>query len=200
MWMIVATLGIVIILYASMLPRTASKGAPMQDDFLESVGDTLQHFADEMEEENKELLRMVGEMKREHESRTSTLLSRIEQLEKNSATIQESLQRPVPVSASEPAPAVTSPPPPAAVSPAQPVRKQRAPSVDRATPPPEEPVLEAHPSRFASTVKERYKELFDMYDSGRSVEQIAKRLGKNKGEVQLIIGLAKQEEPQHGKP
>ncbi|HZG75674.1 MAG TPA: hypothetical protein VEZ72_07425, partial [Paenibacillus sp.] len=55
-------------------------------------------------------------------------------------------------------------------------------------------------SRFASTVKSRYKEVFDLHDSGKSIEYIAKKLGKNKGEVQLILGLAKQEEPVHGQP
>jgi hypothetical protein len=189
MWMIVALLGIVIILYASMLPRSAVRQAPVQDDFLDSVGDTLQHFADEMEEENKELLRMVGEMKREHEIRTGTLLSRIEQLEKQSVTIQESILRPAPAPVPQPAqPEVTT-----SIGPAAAAQNKTVPVTD-------ETEMEKQPSRFASTVKDRYKELFELYDSGKSVEQIAKRLGKNKGEVQLIIGLSRQEEPQHGKP
>jgi hypothetical protein len=195
MWMIVALLGIVIILYASMLPRTAASQAPMQDDFLDSVGDTLQHFADEMEEENKELLRMVGDMKREHDSRTNTLLSRIEQLEKQSATMQNSLSRPSPM---PPMPASSMVPP--VIVPTQETAPASLPStVERALTELKGPGKEPEQtSRFANTVKDRYKELFELHDSGKSVEYIAKRLGKNKGEVQLIIGLARQEEPQHG--
>lgn len=44
------------------------------------------------------------------------------------------------------------------------------------------------------SIHSRYNELFEMYEAGKSVEAIAKRLGKNKGEVQLILQLAKQEE------
>ncbi|HZG76379.1 MAG TPA: hypothetical protein VEZ72_11040, partial [Paenibacillus sp.] len=88
MWMIVALLGLVIVLYASMLPRTPER-KPVPDDFLDSVGDTLQQFADEIESENKELVRMVGEMKREHEQRTGKLLARIEQLEKQTSAPAE---------------------------------------------------------------------------------------------------------------
>lgn len=45
-----------------------------------------------------------------------------------------------------------------------------------------------------NSIHNRYVELFELYDSGKSVEAIAKKLGKNKGEVQLILQLAKQEE------
>lgn len=44
------------------------------------------------------------------------------------------------------------------------------------------------------SIHSRYNELFEMYEAGKSVEAIAKKLGKNKGEVQLILQLAKQEE------
>ena len=40
----------------------------------------------------------------------------------------------------------------------------------------------------------RYPELFYLYRQGKSIEQIAKKLGINKGETALIIQLAKQEE------
>ncbi|MCR8656280.1 DUF6115 domain-containing protein [Paenibacillus endoradicis] len=45
-----------------------------------------------------------------------------------------------------------------------------------------------------NSIHNRYVELFELYDNGKSVEAIAKKLGKNKGEVQLILQLAKQEE------
>lgn len=46
----------------------------------------------------------------------------------------------------------------------------------------------------AATIRGRYAELLDMYDRGRSIEQIARALNMNKGEVQLILQLAKREE------
>jgi DNA-directed RNA polymerase specialized sigma24 family protein len=36
-----------------------------------------------------------------------------------------------------------------------------------------------------------------MHDKGRSIEQIAKAMGINKGEVQLILQLVRREEQQH---
>lgn len=219
MWLIVVLLGIVIILYASLLPKAPKRAVAAPEDFLDSVGDTLQHFADEIEEENKELLRMVGEMKREHESRTSTLLARIEQLEKRSAP------GPAPAAAAEAGEAAAGTPPAAPSSvggpsaaapvfaptpipassvhpePSIDVRSKAEPAARVEAPPAPLPIEEAPapaPSRFAHTVKERYRELFDMYEGGKSIEYIAKKLGKNKGEVQLIIGLARQEERPHG--
>ncbi|TLS49822.1 hypothetical protein FE782_22720 [Paenibacillus antri] len=219
MWMIVALLGLVIILYASMLPRTPER-KPVQEDFLDSVGDTLQQFAEEIESENKELIRMVGEMKREHEQRTGKLLARIEQLEKHSAASEERRPPAAPPQSATATPAAAPrpfaagvapelPPPPLRTDRLRPESVTHAAAESRPTPvdaaAPRDPDLEDKPvpepaSRFADTVKSRYKELFDLHDSGKSIEHIAKKLGKNKGEVQLIIGLAKQEEPQHGQP
>ncbi|WP_414694786.1 DUF6115 domain-containing protein [Paenibacillus sp.] len=211
MWMIVSLLGLVILLYASLLPRTQER-KPAPEEFLDSMGDTLQQFADEIEQENKELLRMVGDMKREHEKRTSSLLSRIEQLEKQaappaaaavdsarSASAGSAFAEAVrPEPAAPAALAQASPPVPAASSAAESagVPAAGAPAVSAA----DDEAKAPRSSRFAGTVKARYQELFELYDAGKSIEYIAKKLGKNKGEVQLIIGLAKQEEPQHGQP
>jgi len=210
--MIVALLGLVIVLYASMLPRSPER-KPVPDDFLDSVGDTLQQFADEIENENKELIRMVGEMKREHEQRTGKLLSRIEQLEKQAVAADDRhAQAAAVVAAPAPvvAPSVVAPPETLASVPPIPRPAPQPTAVPVAPAPtvlaaPEAPAsadkpAEGPPSRFADTVKSRYKEVFELYDKGKSIEFIAKKLGKNKGEVQLIIGLAKQEEPQHGQP
>ncbi len=48
------------------------------------------------------------------------------------------------------------------------------------------------------SIEGRYKELFELYNNGRTIESIAKKLAMNKGEVQLIIQLAKQEAKQRG--
>jgi hypothetical protein len=206
MWMIVTLLGVVIILYASMLPG-ASARKPVQEDFLDSVGDTLQHFAEEIEEENKELLRMVGDMKQDHEKRTNTLLLRIEQLERQSASMQDRLGKAPEGNESAPGAGMAAGTEGKVLTkPARLPSQISTASMDSSPAPvlttgERETKDEAgSPSRFAATVKSRYKELFDLYDSGKSVEYIAKKLGKNKGEVLLIVGLARQEEPQHGQP
>lgn len=48
------------------------------------------------------------------------------------------------------------------------------------------------PERPAA-ISERYAELLELYERGRSVEQVAKAMNMNKGEVQLILQLAKRE-------
>jgi len=53
--------------------------------------------------------------------------------------------------------------------------------------------------KLASTsIQKRYEQLFQLHESGKSIEAIAKKLQLNKGEVQLIIQLAKQEERARG--
>ncbi|MDF2815210.1 MAG: hypothetical protein K0Q81_1410, partial [Paenibacillus sp.] len=43
-------------------------------------------------------------------------------------------------------------------------------------------------------IRYRYTELFALEKQGKSIDHIAKKLGMNKGEVMLIIQLAKQED------
>lgn len=45
-----------------------------------------------------------------------------------------------------------------------------------------------------NSIKHRYAELFELYDQGKSIDLIGKSVGLQRGEVQLILQLAKQEE------
>jgi len=53
---------------------------------------------------------------------------------------------------------------------------------------------EAAAAAAPTGIRARYPELFALYDAGRSVDLIAKKVGMNKGEVMLILQLSKQEE------
>ncbi|MNG03181.1 hypothetical protein D3C84_862490 [compost metagenome] len=53
---------------------------------------------------------------------------------------------------------------------------------------------EIQPDQSRPSIRDRYVELFELYDQGKSIEAVARKLGMNKGEIQLIIQLAKQEE------
>jgi hypothetical protein len=68
---------------------------------------------------------------------------------------------------------------------------QRGKSADMAKEP--GPSIEEAPP-LSLNMKSRYAELFSLHDQGKSVEFIAKKLDMNKGEVNLIIQLSKQEE------
>ncbi|SFD68852.1 hypothetical protein SAMN05216378_1006 [Paenibacillus catalpae] len=62
----------------------------------------------------------------------------------------------------------------------------------------EKPAVDEPASQpIASGIQMRYSDLFELYKQGKSIEAIAKKLHMNKGEVQLILQLAKQEEKAH---
>ena len=241
--MIVSLLGVVILLYAALLPRP-KENKRTEEELLDAVGDALQQFASEMEQENQDLHRMVGEMKREHEQYVAKLMARIESLERENragggtdapgpaVAVRQAEAAPARPAAS-PAPVGQAAPPirfgpsrgayaertapsaaygqrqaeaeaAVAMADVEGAAKADAPDAGKAVEaaaPAAEALPQAAPpaERLANTIKARYKELFDLYDSGKSIEYIAKKLGRNKGEVQLILGLAKQEEPQHGR-
>lgn len=174
-YFVVILTGIALIFIALIVPKPTST-KPIQEDFLDSVSDTIQQLVQEMEEENKQLLRMIGEMRKDYEKKSSTLIERIELLENRE---RETLSKPPPLS--EPS-AVTSYTIQETITTHDKEHKYQLPD-----------------SRFIHSVKSKNKELFELYENGKSIEYIAKKMGKNKGEVQLIISLARQEEPQHGR-
>lgn len=189
-WVIVVLLGAVVLLYAVLLPNQRPK-AELSEEVLDSVGDTLQHFVEEIEQENKELVRVVGEMKREHEQRATALMRRIEQLEQKPAPQFTSEQPPKEASVFSASAAAAAPQ--RSLSPIASSRDKSLEEADKQ----EEPAAEAAVRN--NGIRTRHEEVFHLYDQGKSMEYIAKKLGKNKGEVQLIIGLAKQEEPSDGR-
>lgn len=50
------------------------------------------------------------------------------------------------------------------------------------------------PVNERESIKDRYSEVFHLYDEGKSVDAIAKQTGIQRGEVQLILQLAEREE------
>jgi hypothetical protein len=188
-WIVIVLLGVVVILYAFLLPKTAPRKM-VDEEVLDSVEGTLQHFIEEMDQENKEFARMVGEMKREHERKTNILLDRIEFLERKTTNLTEEL--------SSGAKSRTRSDSIAVEADSKQGLTQAIPAESRSNPSPGEPQTQAHSQTLQapgrSTVKSRYQDVFEMYDSGKSIEYIAKKLGTNKGEIQLIVQLAKREE------
>ncbi|MBO9610798.1 MAG: hypothetical protein J7639_32910 [Paenibacillaceae bacterium] len=188
-WVYVVVLGLVFIVYARLLPardRSASTG------MVKEIEETMEHFAAELEEENKQLLHSVAKMKQEHEQQVSKLSGKIEQLEKMSYDLSQewknlmlSKLNETPVASAMQAAAVESErPQPKPEAPAEPVQANV----------PAAPSSPEHETAVSSNLRDRFRGLFDMYDQGKSTEYIAKKLGLNKGEVSLIVQLAKQEE------
>jgi DNA-binding NarL/FixJ family response regulator len=168
-WIYIILLGLLLLVASRFLPKQEASSSVV----LQQVEGTLDALAAEMEEDSRELLEVITRMKSEHEKEASRLGERIAALEKQSYDLSQDLKRLMVDGARR----------------QEEQRKQVV--VQEKTESASSP--EAGAARMA-TMKDRYGELFDMYTQGKSIEYIAKKLGMNKGEVTLILQLAKQEE------
>jgi len=184
-WQIIALLGGVVIVVALLQPRKKASSKTMQN-----METALEQFMENMETDNREMVEMVTKAQQEAQSQAQEREKRIVQLEKRCADLEQALV------------AGHAASPPAVVN--QVV--DNGPRVER------NPIPEQDAARIATpavimdmeeslegptedtTVRSRYSELFSLHESGKSIEMIAKKLGMNKGEVQLILSLAQQEE------
>jgi hypothetical protein len=200
----VVLLGLVCLVYAQLLPRK-EKAAP-SSDMMKELEQSMEMFASDMEEQNESLLQLFADTKRDYESHLAKLGGRMEQLEKQNHQLLDQLSRsPAPTLQPQGVPANASSgdlfaqSEPVATLAAHEVSQRSAESML-----PEQDALAGQPvsqssapSPLLMNIKERYAELFRLYAQGKSVEQLAKKVGMNKGEVHLIIQLAKQEEKSH---
>jgi hypothetical protein len=187
-WLAVVLLGVAITGYAWMMPKTNVRGKETEI-VNEAAYDQL---LEDLETENRDLVDAVAKFKKEQDETVDRLGRRIVDMERqmkkwleqspSSAAPLESKPPIVPTNSfpSNEIFALTPSAEPAKEVPMNPA----APEVDEAVLPP-------------ATIRGRYPELLEMHDKGRSVEQIAKAMGMNKGEVQLILQLGRREEQQH---
>lgn len=195
--------GLFFVVLSFFLP-SKRKAESRQD--MEQWEETLEVFLNELEEDNEKLLETISNLKRQQEQMMDKLSARIDELdsrvrEQERELRQLALARLEQQASFSPAPAsdhIGN-----EVVPPQDNRNVSEPSVsngmsealeapvndpfsDHGT-----PDVETAPQ--ALSVKARYPELFRLYNEGKSVDSIAKRLGMNNGEVSLILRLAKQE-------
>ncbi|WP_138493950.1 hypothetical protein [Paenibacillus pinistramenti] len=191
-------LGIAAILYAWMQPKlkqqqTASAGSPSD------VEETLEHFMAEMERDNEEIIGLIADMKQETVSKQlslqeqlTELRQRLQQYERQNLLLESRLEK---LEKEE------------RLEKLEPLEEQgqqtQARSGDRPSGSPENSAQEGIllPQEQAEElqpqppkVRERYPELFALYDQGKSIDTVAKATGMARGEVQLILQLAKREE------
>lgn len=188
-WLYIVLLGLVLVVYAKLVPK--KEPATKQTNVMKEIENTMELFSAELEEENKQLLGLVSGMKKEHDAHTATLLGRIEALEHQNKAVHDQLSMLLldqrnrkdtsPPSVAIDAPGVSAPD--VSLSAAAPAQQK---------PQAEEAVVQ--PERGPMSIRQRYSDVFRLYEQGKSTEYIAKKLEMNKGEVMLIIQLAKQED------
>jgi hypothetical protein len=144
------------------------------------IESALEQFAEDLEEGNKELMISISGLKRELEAEINKLNGRLSVLE-NSNQISNI--------------GVIELPKTKYMIQEKEVKTEEivAPALDIHTIDPQ-PQPQPQPQPLENDIKNRYGSIFELYDQGKSIEYIAKKTGMNKGEIQLIIQLARQEE------
>lgn len=183
-WLSVVLFGVAVFGFSWLMPKRG-QGEHNSGIVGEAAYDRL---LEDLEMENRELVDAVAKFKEEQDQTVQRLGNRIVEMERQMKVWTE---RTMP--AAVPAGAQSAEPVSAAESPAAPVRIEEAPEQTAAAP--AQPDTEETVPAPAS-IRVRYANLIAMHDKGRSVDHIAKTAGMNKGEVQLILQLARREEEQ----
>jgi hypothetical protein len=189
-WLTIVMLGVAVTGYAWMMPKAKSR--EKETEFVtEAAYDQL---LEDLESENRELLDAVAKFKQEQDETVHKLGRRIVDLEQQMRSWLAQSSAPA-----TPSPSLTSNlthpsshEPVAVATVIAPHLTTKAPDTTTVNEQVPETELIA-----PTTIRGRYAELLDMHEKGRSIEQIAKALGLNKGEVMLIVQLARREEQQH---
>ncbi|WP_223275768.1 hypothetical protein [Paenibacillus elgii] len=190
-WVYIVLVGLLIVVYAKIIPRKSEGAAKPEGAIVKEMEQAMDHLAMELEEQNKALIELFSGTKQTYEEHTAKLTSRVETLEKQCQELRHELGRltfseeqrrlSLQADASKPGEALGAGAGAAAVSSAY----------TESSAPDKQPEAA---NKAPMNMKERYGELFGLYESGKSTDYIAKKLGMNKGEISLILQLAKQEE------
>lgn len=184
-WVYIVLLGVAAILYAFILPARVKEGNADKQTLKETEA-ALELYMADIERENNELVQLVSSIKQQSQSNQIVMQEQISDLRgqltdlKNSSLLLEArvaedeknlqqLTRSYELSAT----AVTA--------------GGKSLSKELVL---EQPEVKQKP---ISSIKLRYPRLFELHEQGKSIDSIAKTAGLQRGEVQLILQLAKQE-------
>ncbi|WP_270171816.1 DUF6115 domain-containing protein [Paenibacillus sp. SYP-B4298] len=180
-WHYLVLLGAFVIVLSFAMPKRSRPSAPVGDMEL-----ALEQFMQSIEEENKELANIVGAAQREQkealsssEQRIAALEKRSEELQRRYVELEQQLGEQIKLHQAEVAAKLSE----------LGSRQQVHADTGAASPLPAEEEMPV-----SDRISDRYADLLAMHHQGKSMEYIAKKLGLNKGEVQLIVQLSAQEE------
>ncbi|KKO53285.1 hypothetical protein [Paenibacillus sp. DMB20] len=173
-WIYIVLLGIAALLYALLLPKRREESAA-SDQLVKEMESTLEQYMGEIQLENEQLLQLVGQMKQEQAAKQTAQQEQLNEIRQRLLSTEQQLAA-VEQRLNEAEKSISTA-----------VAEISAGSSSAAAG--EEPKPQPIPS-----IKDRYYELFQMFEAGKSIDMIAKAAGMQRGEVQLIFQLAKQEE------
>ncbi|MBB3109420.1 hypothetical protein FHS18_001472 [Paenibacillus phyllosphaerae] len=193
-WLYIVLLGGVVLVVGLLMPRGKQQADPQQSS-VRSMEIALEQFMENMEAENGRMVELAAKVKQDLHASAKSNDERFRQLEIRCADLEQALARqtmsqaPVAYIQTDRITAAEQ----AALSQAAETFKPAAPIEAPMDILPEEADMEEEDP----SLRGRYNELFSLYEAGKSIEAISKKLGMNKGEVQLILQLSKQEEKVH---
>lgn len=194
-WHYIALLGAVVAVLALSMPRHKTVNPPVQS--VQNMETALEQFMENMEKDNEDLLQLVAKAQADAKEEGKNKDGRIAALEERCEALDLQLRDTMSQLARTTATFDTGPQATGKIDNLDSTVKR----VDSAL---SEETTSGDSSTFAisshaqpQSIVSRYPELFRLYEQGKSIEAIAKKLEMNKGEVQLIIGLAKQEGAAH---
>lgn len=201
-WFYIVLLGAAALGYAVFLPGRNTSVTSSKADSSSNLETTLEQYMLEFEQENEELIDLVAQMKQDLNAKQLAQQEQITELRKRIAEVEFSLrqqesrmtgmgnspdhlQLPVQTAPEHPVAKMTA-------NQGEPVQEIQPAAVDII---PDKLNTEAEENASAN-VRDRYPELFELYAKGKSIDAIAKSVGLQRGEVQLILQLAKREDSQ----
>lgn len=175
-------LGAAALVYAVMLPRRQADKMS-SDQVVKEVESTLEQYMADIEEENDTLVELVGQMKKETSAKQLALEEQLREMRQRLLQVeQQSAQQGARITDAEQERLLHV----STLSESQ--------SVESHAIEIPEPELEHSNKVSDNSIKHRYSELFELHNQGKSIDVIGKLVGLQRGEVQLILQLAKQEE------
>ncbi|MFD0959509.1 DUF6115 domain-containing protein [Paenibacillus chungangensis] len=184
-WQMIVLLGAVILVAAFLIPGKKGRSAE-QGGSLQNMEIALEQFMENMEKDNSEFMQLLADSGKAAAEREKLYETRIVQLERTCSQLElqlQSLRTVNPIAAQVPAAAS--------------LQVQAEPKAGSISPNNAEIAVgdsDASDAAASTTINARYAPLLELHRNGKSLEAIARRMEMNKGEVQLILQLAKQEE------
>lgn len=187
-WVYIVLVGVAAILYALLLPARMKEGKAGQQSLKETEA-ALELYMADIERENEELAQLVSSIKQQSQTNHSVMQGQISELQGQLTELQKSsllLEARVTDEEKSLRELVVS------VEKGSYIKVAAIEdSSDGAKRGLIQPEVKAKP---ISSIKLRYPRLFELHEQGKSIDSIAKTAGLQRGEVQLILQLAKQEE------
>ncbi|GGG12182.1 hypothetical protein [Paenibacillus abyssi] len=195
-WIYIVLLGAFAVVCALALPRKAKTSDGNQT--IQNIEVALEQFMGQMEADNQDLVKTVSKTQKEWREDAAKQEGRILQLERRCAQLEQLievqdrkydalLQR-----LHEDIRSIASMSQPKGITAVESDAGQETSAhqaIGRSMDSLEDEITSGTP-----LIRDRYEELFQMHEQGKSIDFIAKKSGLNKGEVQLILQLSRQEE------